>query len=106
VDATRSVMVVHQSHDYSHLPGNKPPFGSDVAKSNLAKAGGRRCINNILDTDRELISGHIRRPKFHLARLLRKLEWLFITDDLGSIRAQFGFRLQKMQRPLSVIPRR
>jgi hypothetical protein len=106
VDATRSVMVVHQAHDYSHLSGNKPPYGSDVAKSNLAKAGGRRCTNNILDTNRELISGKIRRPKFHLARLLRRLEWLFITDNLGSIRAQFGFRLQKMQRPLAVIPRR
>jgi hypothetical protein len=106
VDATRSVMVVHQAHDYSHLPGNKPPYGSEVAKSNLAKAGGRRCTNNILDTNRELISGQVRRPKFHLARLLRRLEWLFITDDLGSLRAQFGFRLQKMQRPLSVIPRR
>ena len=106
VDATRSVMVVHQSHDYSHLPGNKPPYHSDVARSNLAKAGGRRCINNILDTNRELISGKIRRPKFNIARFLRRLEWLFITDDLGSLRAQFGFRLQKMQRPLSVIPRR
>lgn len=106
VDATRSVMVVHQSHDYSHLPGNKPPYHSDVARSNLAKAGGRRCINNILDTNRELISGKIRRPKFNLARFLRRLEWLFITDDLSSLRAQFGFRLQKMQRPLSVIPRR
>ena len=106
VDATRSVTVIHQSHDYSHLPGNKPPYGSEVAKSNLAKAGGRRCVYNILDTNRELISGKIRRPKFHLVRLLRKLEWLFITDDLGSIRAQFGFRLSKMQRPLAVIPRK
>jgi hypothetical protein len=106
VDATRSVMVVHQSHDYSHLPGNKPPYGSEVAKSNLAKAGGRRCVYNILDTNRELISGKIRRPKLHLARLLRRLEWLFITDNLGSLRAKFGFRLSKMQRPLAVIPRR
>ncbi len=106
VDATRSVTVVHQAHDYSHLPGNKPPYGSEVARSNLAKAGGRRCINNILDTNRELIDGQIRRPKFNLVRLLRRLEWVFITDDLGSLRAQIGFRLQKMQRPLAVKPRR
>lgn len=106
VDVTRSVIVVHQNHDYSHLPGNKPPYGSEVAKSNLAKAGGRRCTYNILDTNRELISGHIRRPKFYLARLLRRLEWLFITDKLGSRRAQIGFWLQKMQRPLAIIPRR
>ncbi|HEY5159251.1 MAG TPA: hypothetical protein VII93_14915 [Anaerolineales bacterium] len=106
VDATRSVTVVHQMHDYSHLPGNKPSHGSEAGKSNLAKAGGRRCIYNILDTNRELIAGHIRHPKFHLARLLRRLEWMFITDDLGSRRAQIGFRLQKMQRPLVLRPRR
>ena len=106
LDATRSVMVVHQNHDYSHLPGNKPPYGSDVAKTNLAKAGGRRCVYNILDTNRELVSGRIRRPKFYLARLLRRIEWLFITDNLASRRAQIGFRVQKMQRSLGVIPRR
>ena len=106
VDATRSVLAVHQNHDYSHLPGNKPPYGSEVARSNLAKAGGRRCVYNILDTNRELIAGRIRRPKFYLARLLRRLEWLFITDDLGSRRAQLGFRLQRLQRRFAIIPRR
>lgn len=106
LDATRSVLVVHQNHDYSHLPGNKPPYGSDVAKSNLSKAGGRRCVYNLLDTNRELVIGRIRPPKFYLARLLRRLEWLFITDNLGSLRAQIGFRLQKLQRRLGTIPRR
>ena len=106
LDATRSVMVVHQNHDYSHLPGNKPPYGSEVAKSNLAKAGGRRHVYNILDTNRELIRGRIRRPKFYLPRLVRRFEWVFITDKLGSLRAQAGFRLQKLQRSLGNIPRR
>jgi hypothetical protein len=106
LDGTRSVMVVHQNHDYSHLPGNKPPYGSDVAKSNLAKAGGRRCVYNILDTNREFINGKIRRPKFYLARMLRKLEWVFITDKLGSRRAKVGFWLQRIQRSFYTIPRR
>jgi len=106
LDVTRAVLAVHQNHDYSHLPGGKPPYGSDVAKRNLAKAGGRRCVYNILDTSRELAQGQIRPPKFYLARMLRRWEHLFITDDLGSWRARVGFRLQKMQRPLAVIPRR
>jgi hypothetical protein len=106
LDATRSVLAVHQLHDYSHLPGGKPPYGSEVARQNLAKAGGRRCVYNILDTNKELIGGRIRRPKFYLARWLRRWEHFFITDDLGSRKAQIGFRLQKMQRTLSMIPRR
>lgn len=106
IDATRSVTVIHQIHDYSHLPGNKPPYGSEVAKRNLALAGGRKCVYNVLDTNRELIHGEIRPPKFYLARMLRRMEHIFITDDLGSLRAQIGFRLQKMQRPFFVIPRK
>ena len=106
VDATRVVLAVHQNHDYSHLPGNKPPYGSEVAKSNLAKAGGRKCVYNVLDANRELIHGEIRVPRFYFARLLRRIEHIFITDDLGSLGAQVGFRLQKMQRHFYVIPRK
>ena len=106
LDVTRAVVAVHQNHDYSHLPGGKPPYGSEVAKRNLAKAGGRRCVYNILDTNRELIGGRIQPPKFYLARQLRRWEHIFITDDLGSWHARVGFRLQKMQRRLAVIPRR
>lgn len=106
IDATRSVMAIHQKHDYSHLPGNKPPYGSDVAKSNLAKAGGRRCVYNVLDTNREIIHGRITKPRLTLLRWLRRIERLFITDDLGSFRAQVGFRLQKMQRPFYSVPRK
>jgi hypothetical protein len=106
VDATRSVTVVHQLHDYSHLPGGKPPYGSEVAKSNLAKAGGRTRVYNILDTDRELIGGRIRRPKFNLVRLLRRCERFFITDNTGSRRARVGFIFHRIQRRLYSIPRR
>jgi len=66
VDASRDVLVIHQNHDYSHLPGNRPPYGSVVAKSNLAKAGGRKRVFNILDTNRELVHGRIRRPQIRL----------------------------------------
>jgi hypothetical protein len=106
VDATRSVTAVHQIHDYSHLPGGKPPYGSEVARQNLAKAGGRTRVYNILDTDKELIGGRIVRPRFNLVRLLRRCERYFITDNLGSRRAQIGFWLQKLQRRLYSIPRR
>ncbi len=106
LDATRSVLAVHQNHDYSHLPGNKPPYGSEVAKRNLALAGGRKCVFNILDTNKELIGGRILPPKPDLARALRKMEHYFISDNLASWRSQIGFRLQRLQRPLATRPRR
>ncbi len=106
IDASRDVLVVHQNHDYSHLPGNKSPYGSEVARSNLAKAGGRKHVYNILDANRELAGGRIRRPQLRLVRLLRRLERLFINDEQKGWGWEISLRLQHMQRPLAVIPRR
>ena len=105
IDATLDVLVVHQNHDYSHLPGNKPPYGSEVAKSNLAKAGGRKRVYNILDTDHELAGGRIRRPQVRLARILRRLERFFINKEGKGWGWELSLRLQQMQRPLAVKPR-
>jgi hypothetical protein len=106
IDASRDVLVIHQNHDYSHLPGNKPPYGSDVAKSNLAKAGGRKHVYNILDTNRELFHGRIRRPQVRLVRLLRRLERMFIGDEQKGWGWEISLWLQQKQRPLAVKPRK
>jgi len=106
IDASRDVLVIHQNHDYSHLPGNKPPYGSEVAKSNLAKAGGRQHVYNILDTNHELTNGRIRLPQVRLVRMLRRLERMFITDQQKGWGWEISLRLQQLQRPLAVIPRR
>jgi hypothetical protein len=106
IDASPDVLVVHQKHDYSHLPGNKPPYGSEVAISNLAKAGGRRHVFNILDTNRELKGGRIRLPQLRLVRLLRRFERLFINDEQKGWGWEISLRLQQMQRPLAMRPRK
>jgi hypothetical protein len=106
VDATRSVTVIHQTHDYSHLPGNKPPYGSEVAKRNLALAGGRKCVYHVLDTDLELIAGKVRRPRFHPARFFRRLERHFITEDMGGWRGQISIQFGKITRYYGKIPRK
>ena len=106
IDATRSVTVIHQIHDYSHLPGNKPPYGSEVAKRNLALAGGRKCVYHVLDTDLELIDGIVRRPKFLLARTFRRLERYFTTETMGGWRGQVSIRFGKLTRYFARIPRR
>jgi hypothetical protein len=106
IDASREVVVVHQNHDYSHLPGNRPPYGSDVAKSNLAKAGGRKHVYNILDTNRELVRGRICRPEVRVVRWLRLLERMLINDEGKGWGWALSLRLQQMQRPLAAKPRR
>ena len=106
IDASRDVVVVHQNHDYSHLPGNRPPYGSEVAKSNLAKAGGRKHVYNILDTNRELVRGRICRPEVRIVRLLRRMERLFINNQGKGWGWEVSLKLQQIQRPLAIKPRR
>jgi hypothetical protein len=106
IDITRDVIIIHQNHDYSHLPGNKPPYGSEVAKSNLARAGGRKHTFNILDTNRELFQGRIVRPEVRLVRILRQLERMFINDKGRGWSWELALRLQRMQKSLAVRPRR
>jgi hypothetical protein len=106
IDASRDVLVIHQNHDYNHLPGNKPPYGSEVAKSNLAKAGGRKHVFNILDTNRELVHGRVRKPELRVVRLLRTLERMLINNEGRGWGWELSLKLQQMERPLAVRPRR
>ena len=105
IDATLDVLAVHQNHDYSHLPGQKL-YGTEAARINLEKAGGRKRTYNILDTNRELVHGHIRRPQMRLARWLRRLELLLINNEQKGWGWEVSLRLQRMQKQLSVKPRR
>jgi hypothetical protein len=105
IDATLDVLAIHQNHDYSHLP-EKTLYGTTIARSNLAKAGGRKCIFNTLDTNRELVGGRIRIPEVRIVRILRRLERLFINDIGKGWSWELSLRLQQMQRPLVVKPRR
>ncbi len=99
IDATHDVVAVHQNHDYSHIP-EKTLYGTEVAKANLAKAGGRKCIYNTLDTNRELVDGRVRRPRLRLVRMLRKMEHLFTNDRGRGWSWEAAIRLQRWQRRL------
>ena len=105
IDASPDVLAVHQNHDYSHLP-EKTLYGTEVGRSNLAKAGGRKCIFNTLDTNRELFQGRVRMPQLRLVRILRRLERFFINNEGKGWSWELSLRLQQMQRPLAVTPRR
>jgi hypothetical protein len=59
-----------------------------------------------LDTNRELAHGKICRPQFRLVRVLRRLERLFITNQGKGLSWELSIRLQQMQRPLAIRPRR
>ncbi len=88
IDCTPSVMIVHQNHDYSHLPGGKPHYEHPETNENIRLAGGQANIRyTILDSTHQLIDGKLVRPKMSRARFVRQLELLlralffFLPED-------------------------
>ena len=75
IDCTPSVMIVHQNHDYSHLPGGKSHYEHPDTNKNIRLAGGQANIRyTILDSTHRLIDGKFARPKMTSLRFMRKLE--------------------------------
>ena len=75
IDCTPSVMIVHQNHDYSHLPGGKPHYEHPDTNENIRLAGGQANIRyTILDSTHQLADGKLIRPKMTYLRFMRKVE--------------------------------
>ena len=89
IDCTPSVMIVHQNHDYSHLPGGKPHYEHPDTNENIRLAGGEANIRyTILDSTRQLVGGKLVRPKTSYLRFMRGVELLlrkiffFLPEDM------------------------
>lgn len=89
IDCTPSVMIVHQNHDYSHLPGAKPHYEHPETNENVRLAGGPAAVRyTILDATHRLMDGKLVRPAFTSLRLWRRVElflrkiFFFLPDNL------------------------
>jgi hypothetical protein len=76
IDCTPSVMIVHQNHDYSHLPGGRPHYEHPDTSENIRLAGGEANIRyTILDATHQLTAdGKLVRPKMSYLRFMRGVE--------------------------------
>jgi hypothetical protein len=80
IDCTPSMMIVHQNHDYSHLPGGKSHYEHPDTNENIRLAGGQANIRyTILDSTLLLVDGKLTRPKMTSLRFTRKVE-LFLRS--------------------------
>ena len=76
IDCTPSIMIIHQNHDYSHLPDGKPHYEHPETNENIRLSGGQANIRyTILNSTHQLAEdGKLSRPKMTPARFTRKLE--------------------------------
>lgn len=102
VDATPSVMIVHQNHDYSHLPGGQPHYKHPETDENIRLAGGREVTRfTLLDANYRIKSGEILLHKLNRVRLWRRIEaWPLLA--FGSARlSNLLWRLKHLLRSQS-----
>ncbi|MCJ7702675.1 MAG: hypothetical protein MUO62_13910 [Anaerolineales bacterium] len=102
IDATSSLMIVHQNHDYSHLPGGVPHYDLEETRINAALGGGQANMFMTLDTNYELVNGKVRRSRWSRDRLLRRLERWFrpADDDDRSVRYKIARIFRRLRRGL------
>ena len=74
VDASESIQIIHQDHDYSHLPDNQPHYRLPETAENIRLGGGQRTIFTLLDTDHRLVDGELQRPQTSWKKLWREIE--------------------------------
>ncbi len=74
IDATHDITIIHQQHDYSHLPGGVKHYTHPESDQNLTLAGGKRFIFTLLDADRVLVDGKIQPYPWSWQKLVRNFE--------------------------------
>lgn len=102
IDATPSLMVIHQNHHYAHLPGGRAHYKLDETFENADLGGGMANMYMVLDTDRELRDGRVQRPRLRPARLIRRLERSVFPPDGRQQGPRWGLtrRLRRLRRRL------
>ncbi len=84
IDATLGIQIIHQNHDYGHLPGGQAHYHLPETDENVRLAGGRRAIFTLQDADYAYCDGMIKRINLRGAKLFREIE-IFPLLKLKSI---------------------
>jgi hypothetical protein len=102
IDGTPTLTVIHQSHDYSHLPGGRPHYDHAESQHNMQIGGGLKHMYMVLDADYQLIDGQIRPARFTWMRFIRSIERKLMPEsgELRGLRGGLTRRLRKLRRKL------
>ena len=74
VDATQDITIVHQNHDYRHLPGGQPHYRLPETDENVEAAGGYHTIFTMDDVQYNLVNGKLEKRPLTGKKLVREFE--------------------------------
>jgi hypothetical protein len=83
VDLTDAATVIHQNHDYSHLPGGQPHYKLPETFENTKMAGGKRMIFTLKDANFRLKGDRVEPIPLRGEKLMREIE-IFPLVKMGS----------------------
>jgi len=109
IDASVTTTVVHQDHDYAHLPGGQAHYRLPESATNLELAGGRPSVFTLQDSDWVYDAGRLRRRPFRLNQVLRRAEvkvYLALGPGRAARRARILMHPLEALRSLRKWPRR
>lgn len=101
IDVTSSHRVIHQNHDYSHLPhGAVDHYDLDESFQNVDLAGGMRSLYDLLDVPLVFQQGRIKAKPLTLRRVVRKLERFVMPAQQKGWRWQLTRVFRKLGRKI------
>jgi hypothetical protein len=76
IDGSADVNIIHQDHDYSHLPGGKPHYKLPESFENIRAAGGKLTIFTLEDCDYLIENGKLDYFPMSWKKFWREVEIL------------------------------
>ncbi len=98
IDATHDLMIIHQNHDYGHLPDGKPHYDLEETKINAELGGGMHHMYMTLDASHELVQGKVQSARLTRDRFLRTLERNLHPGVEKGLRWKLSRRFRRMRR--------
>lgn len=93
IDASQAITVIHQDHDYAHLPGGQPHYRLPESSENTRLAGGRRAIFHLEDANYSLRDGRPERIPLRSRKLLREVEIYPLIQLRSKVLAELFFAI-------------
>ena len=101
ITVTESVMIVHQNHDYAHLPGGQIHYDLEESRKNAELGGGLANMYTVLEGNSVLVNGKVQSAGPSLTRILRKIELRLITEEQHGLRWSTLRRVRRLRRRLT-----
>lgn len=93
VDATQQIQIIHQDHDYGHLPNGQSHYRLPETEENVRLAGGKRAIFNLLDVDRIMVKNRTQPSTVSWEKFWREVEIFPLVRLRSKILGQLFYAL-------------